>query len=1121
MAIEFTVYSIGNVNFLAEVMGAVKMLTGNGEFKKIMMIGFLLSALFTGIQAIANGGKFDFPQLVLGWVLYSCAFWPTATVHIESTYNGAARSVDNMPVGIAAPASIISSIGYKITELFETAYSRPTSITQNTFAAPLSILVDVRRMMTSPQIIMAMNTAISSKGGSDIERSWKNYISECTLNKVDLGQDTLQHMYSETALQAAHYDSYNLGTRLYLDPNGKPQDVTCEQAYKMLTSGNASITRLMNDTNVKGALASVVHDPNAFNTLDEALNTMTSGAQSAQQFMLDSFIDLMWGPAAIKRYQDFQGFNQAEMLHQSLMQRDTQWAAQSNLFVSAMQPLMTFFEGLSYAITPFVAFMLVFGMAGLQFAKRYVQTLIWIQLWMPIMSIINLFLVMVSSGEMSSIPVLTSMSGLSSMDSILSHWISVGGLLISATPAISLSLVYGGSVAATNLSGKISAGDTINEKIMTPDLMQPQAANIPDVAYHQNRYSGPSLSGAPTASLDMSKSFGESVSRAQTQSAQATESFGQQLSRGFQSAYQHNNASAFSERVGKTISGSHSHSAGVANSITDSVMKQFSINKSHRNEVAGAVALDLSGSAGANLFKAIGAKASIHGSGSKSSTDTANQMAQFVNAKGKDLGFSQKDSAELLQNIAHGTVQDKSDSFSKSMGSSEAKSLQRSAQKVNSKTDALSRAKTQQSQYGSSFKVDLDQAAGWVQSQGKQYELGESYRALVGSGDVQEDDKRNAMATFAPYYTSQSQLQNMAEMRAMSYSPKGREALQNILFGGSKSLEVDTSKPQQELKGIKPSKDLSEAENIKGNVEDNLNKPINGDAVKEQYGKWESGVENSWKSQRAEAAKERLKENAPQLLRKSYETPSLASRLLSSDDKTRAGHNSIANKHNAERDALFAGFHGNKQAFDKLMTDAQSPEKRTAMMEQIKNDDQAFTEKYGVIGSIGKGVENAGRTIAGAALSGYDYAEKFITGHHSDLGKATQGMSWQEKGAFLTAAATTVNKAGGEAVQQFWSQNEGEYKGTIAQMAQNEYGLTKDQSTIFAENYSSNPNQANINTAMNNMKKDYDNKDFLPNNTAESLKKVISDSSKMGDQAGAWLAGVSTFNSDYNDTKEH
>ncbi len=64
------------------------------------------------------------------------------------------------------------------------------------------------------------------------------------------------------------------------------------------------------------------------------------------------------------------------MVNQAIQQRNTQWAAEQSMFMTVVRPMLTFFEGFIYAITPIIAFIIVMGSFGLQLAGKYVQTIL-------------------------------------------------------------------------------------------------------------------------------------------------------------------------------------------------------------------------------------------------------------------------------------------------------------------------------------------------------------------------------------------------------------------------------------------------------------------------------------------------------------------------------------------------------------------------------------------------------------------------------------------------------------------------------------------------------------------------------------------------------------------------
>lgn len=138
---------------------------------------------------------------------------------------------------------------------------------------------------------------------------------------------------------------------------------------------------------------------------------------------------------------------------------------------------MAFIEGLSYAIAPIMAFVVLFGSVGLRMNIGYFSMLLWIQLWMPILAVINLFINMSAAGKMAALASanhnLPSMMGIYQLDMELQQWLSMGGMLAASTPALTLMLIYRGAVTAAHFLGRMDGSDYVNERIAIPDVTSP------------------------------------------------------------------------------------------------------------------------------------------------------------------------------------------------------------------------------------------------------------------------------------------------------------------------------------------------------------------------------------------------------------------------------------------------------------------------------------------------------------------------------------------------------------------------------------------------------------------------------------------------------------------------
>jgi len=233
---SFTIYSIGDVNFLAEIINAVAMLTAVPDFNKLIQIGLLIGVIFVMLQSIFQGAKqINWHQVFLGWILYMAFFIPTTTVTILDSYTATARVISNVPIVIGVAGGVISRIGYGITRMFEQGYGTiEFSMTNRRFADSLQILNKIRRQGTDTRMFEALNKGLPP--GADMRKSWYNYMNECVMVKLALGDITLEDMYAKNWYEAFRFQTGIFPTEIYV--GGAPQTMLCGAAFTELVAAS-------------------------------------------------------------------------------------------------------------------------------------------------------------------------------------------------------------------------------------------------------------------------------------------------------------------------------------------------------------------------------------------------------------------------------------------------------------------------------------------------------------------------------------------------------------------------------------------------------------------------------------------------------------------------------------------------------------------------------------------------------------------------------------------------------------------------------------------------------------------------------------------------------------------
>jgi conjugal transfer mating pair stabilization protein TraG len=691
------IYSIGDGAFLTAVLNAVAMLSGSGDLRQLAGIGFAVGVILTVVQSAIQARPPQFQQMLIAWVVYSAMFGPTVKVSVEDLYSGAVRVVDQVPIGPAAIGSLLSNVGYGVTRLFEQAFSTPAMTTYG-FASPLHLLQGVRKGTLS---LTALGAANSPTPGADMHLSFVNFLNECILYDVDTRNRTLADVVHSASWQQVIATSSKMWTtQLWL--GGDPVTKPCNEAAADLSA----YTIAHFEPALRQSLATKLEitNPDAVpGAIRSALDAVAGEGVDAQNYMVMAVLAATLPQADAQSWREIQHFNDAIMIEQAETQRNTQWAAEETLFAKIVRPMMTFFEAFLFAVSPLLVFAIGLGPVGLRMIGKYLLFGLWIQLWQPILAIINLYILMSIQGKMDAIQAvglgnlpLPSIAALWKLDFLLSDYLGIGGMLAASTPAISLMLIYGSAITATHLAGRLQGGDHINEKIAAPDVVNPAAALSMQPLQDHGPIRGTAAPGAEQ--VTWTAHVGQDTQRELRSSQQQA----QRASVGFASALG-SAASATASRSGQSFD-AHAETwmKDATTSQTDQVLRQqaegltqqYSASGLSTNQMAAVIAGGLTGSGGA------GAKANIetklrtqYGVQSDLSDRMATDIAQQVTS---NEGFEAR--------VAEGLKVDSSSGdrnvFTSGLSTDESSRLTRSADDVVSASRSLDRAESLTDRFG-------------------------------------------------------------------------------------------------------------------------------------------------------------------------------------------------------------------------------------------------------------------------------------------------------------------------------------------------------------------------------------------------------------------------------------
>ena len=508
----YEVYSIGDAVFLYTVLNAIAAFAQSDEYDALARIGVMLGVILVMVRAALSGGT-QFPVgPLLGCVLvYTAFFGPTRQVAVIDVYTDEVRTVDNVPAGIALAGSQISSFGYQITKLMEQAFSTPR-MTEQGYSAALETLKRVRLATIS---VYNLKMATEPTPDADWPRSWQQFIADCPLKGVqnEMRHKKEQEIYNTPLMtEGLRFESGLWRTRLDLaKPYTQP---TCSEAHEQLVE--YTMTSFL--PYYKSVLAKKLRYQDVVELetkLQDALSALGLDT-SADDYLLTSALSAVYFAGVRQRYaEDFQPAY-AVAVDDAVAQRNAQWFADESLFQNYMRPMISFLEAFVFAMTPFLVLLFGLGSFGIQIIGTFLLTLIWINTWMPVLAVINLFQHLIASGKLAALDAngasVDTMAGLFQADAIVQTYLGVAGTMAAAVPALTAAFLFLGkqAVGANLMAQRLSSGsDTFKEEKTAPDSYHAGAMVSLPSPYTQSPSAGyTTMTGAPN--LTRSYSWGDS-----------------------------------------------------------------------------------------------------------------------------------------------------------------------------------------------------------------------------------------------------------------------------------------------------------------------------------------------------------------------------------------------------------------------------------------------------------------------------------------------------------------------------------------------------------------------------------------------------------------------------------
>lgn len=653
----YEIYAYWNIDELWTIFNGIASIIGSSDFlgllKAVMFVGALVAMFsFLGTK------QFDgWNWIISAMLIYTLLFLPVGTVILyDRTGTQPPKTVDNIPVMLAATASLTSHGGDWITRGFEAVFSvlpDDLKFQQHDFGFGHRVIKESRRMtIADPELRADVIQFIKNCTNYDIMQGRINY------QDIYSGFDPWNTMWLNTS--TAHMTTYRAfsgaktGYCSEVAVGGANVAIEDSLKYRLDTAMDAAqkyYGRILNpdvtDENIAGAmLASQM--PNAY-------QVMLGMSQNASDLIKQNMFVNIWqesGSAIPQMLGDPASVQMALASAQAAAAANSSYKVTARLAEDTMPKIRNVVEMIIYAVFPFIMiFAVVAGQNSMPIFKTYAMSMVWVQLWPPLYAVANLVATLHSAKKLQAIAMAShglAVQTAGPLDEMLISEQAMMGYMVTLIPFIALGLVKGGEMAITSLSGKFSApadqaAATYGSKVGLGDVNQGQismdTARANMTAWNQYERPG-SLTQKSTIGTEqfdmgsgeyrnthnlgkspvsmsslhqMSQQYAQSASKMESLAAtdsklseQAmTSSLSQVLSAARSTSTQDQSGQGWS--TGKT--GSHSTQAQAVNQITDQLARDLGIKDISRAESAISATLGAGIPGGIASLKASGTQA--------------------------------------------------------------------------------------------------------------------------------------------------------------------------------------------------------------------------------------------------------------------------------------------------------------------------------------------------------------------------------------------------------------------------------------------------------------------------------------------------------------------------------
>ncbi len=380
----FTVHCFNDAYPLYLLMNGVNSFFNSGDWTGYVFMAMSIVTL-AGILAVKQIDPIGYLKAYGLPILLFCLFFAqTVTIHLQDEWSEEAYSVDNVPIVIALPLHVTSTIETIFVNLVDEHMTPPTSTSFKEFdffleAATLSEVMNGQAF-----------------DNFEIQSSIGQYYEDCVLKGIAGGFIDESKFYRSPDLLAELHTPYNIYFTTFYTKDAEPEVMTCSQAYSAISRAIVNETSTGGDISVDSTSNTSPYNyinhlfGNRFQStvevssaLDHLAESMFPGYQTTSEALFQQafIMNGLQSNLAQENPQLLAAISQAEVA------QTTGIASASAVYLKKLPRLRAMMKLIIVSLAPIISacFLAQAGRPALQ----WMVALLWVSLWLPMMGIIK------------------------------------------------------------------------------------------------------------------------------------------------------------------------------------------------------------------------------------------------------------------------------------------------------------------------------------------------------------------------------------------------------------------------------------------------------------------------------------------------------------------------------------------------------------------------------------------------------------------------------------------------------------------------------------------------------------------------------------------------------------